>query len=100
MARKSKETQSFGAGFMVGVLAGIIGYLAFGTDKGEDFRKNLRDKLEEARKILYQEGVIDAPDMPLPEVVAALREQAEALLEAAAKSKAGVSQKKEKFRGL
>ncbi len=86
---------------MVGLLTGMIGYLAFGTDKGEDFRRNLREKLEEARKILYQEGVIDSPDLPLPEVVAALRQQAESLFKAASKNQPGSkSPKDEKFRGL
>ena len=86
---------------MVGLLTGLIGYLAFGTERGEDFRDNLREKFEEARETLYKEGLIESADMSIPEVVEVLREKAETLFETATKSKSLPKPKKrEKFRGL
>lgn len=99
MARKSNDTQSFGTGFMAGMLAGVFGYLAFGTAKGEDFRGVIKERLEEARALLYEEGIIDSPDMPLPEVVAAIRERAEAVFDAASKSSNPTTKKSKKFKG-
>lgn len=92
---------SFAAGFAVGAVAGIIGYLVYGTSRGEDLKKNFQKELDRIRGLLYQEGVIDSQEASLMEIIAAVQDQAQGLLDGMPKKKRTYAKKaNKKFKGV
>lgn len=50
---------SFLNGFSIGLFAGAAGYFLFGTNKGNDVRKQLATEWEKARVELEKDGVLE-----------------------------------------
>ncbi len=102
MAKKTTEENSYASGFAVGVAAGVIGYLVFGTEKGEHLRTNFKQKLDEAKARLYEQGLIESPDISLSELIVVLQTQAQVLIDGMPQKKGSAKPRKKskKFKGV
>lgn len=56
---------AFLSGLTVGLFAGAAGYFLFGTERGAKLRKDLEAEWMKAQSQLYQEGLIDNPEVSL-----------------------------------
>lgn len=91
---------SFASGFALGAVVGVVGYLVYGTSRGKDIRAKLQDEFERVQALLYEEGVTDSPEASLMEVIAAVQEQAQAIMDGMPQKKRSYSKKKpKKFSG-
>lgn len=48
--KKENDSGSFTTGFMLGIVAGAVGFFAFGTSRGKGLRKRLEQEWEEAQE--------------------------------------------------
>lgn len=85
----------------MGTVVGIIGYLVYGTSRGEDLKKNFQKELDKIRELLYHEGVIESKDANLIEIISAVQNQAQNLLDGMPqKKRIYVKKSNKKFKGV
>lgn len=90
------EPGSFATGFALGAVVGVVGYLAYGTNKGKDIKAKLRDEFDRVQELLYEEGVTESPDASIMEIIAAVQEQAQAVIDGMPQKKRSYTKKKPK----
>jgi gas vesicle protein len=102
MAKKTADDSAYASGFAVGIVAGLVGYLLFGTEKGSELRVSFRKKIDEVKSRLYEEGMIESTNISLPELIAVLQEQAQAIVDGLPKKKpvAGGKKRGKRFKGV
>jgi gas vesicle protein len=101
-----QPNHSFLTGLSVGLFAGAIGFYLFQTKRGSALRETLQDEWKRARKELYDQGVIDNPEMPFKELVSGYLNELAAWFEEGAErlestgKKRSTTQKSDKFSGV
>lgn len=102
MAKVSENNStSFASGFAIGAVVGVFGYLVYGTSRGEDLRENFQKEFDKIRELLYEEGIIDSQSASLTEIISAVQNQAQGLLDGMPKKKRTYAKKSNrKFKGI
>lgn len=92
---------SFATGFAIGALVGVIGYLVYGTSRGENLKENFQKELDRIRKILYREGLVETKNASFVEIMSVIQNQAQGLLDGMPKKKRTYAKKSNrKFKGV
>lgn len=67
--QQQHHSSGFLSGLLFGAVAGVAGYYFLGTEEGKKARQKLMEEWEDAKDYMVEQGVIEAADKTLPQML-------------------------------
>lgn len=78
---ENNSTQSFSAGFSLGLLAGVVSYYLFGTKEGQSLRVKINTEWKKGRNHFIKNNILDSKIESLADFFNSLKDQVYQVLE-------------------